>query len=134
MSRIKVMARLDVAEHRTPQDGRATVTIGGTGGTHAGRRIDLRVSTLPSTYGERVVMRLLDPSHSPHLKNFVSLGMPEEIESRYLQQVSNTSGIVLSTGPTGSGKDHHALHRTRVVELKQRGHAGTRLRAQHDDG
>lgn len=104
VSRIKVMARLDVAEHRTPQDGRATVTIGGTGGTQAGRRIDLRVSTLPSTYGERVVMRLLDPSHSPHLKSFASLGMPEEIESRYLQQVSNTSGIVLSTGPTGSGK------------------------------
>lgn len=104
VSRIKVMARLDVAEHRTPQDGRATVTIGGASGTQAGRRIDLRVSTLPSTYGERVVMRLLDPSHSPHLKNFGSLGMPEEIESSYLQQVGNTSGIVLSTGPTGSGK------------------------------
>jgi general secretion pathway protein E len=104
VSRIKVMARLDVAERRAPQDGRATVTIGGAGGAHAGRRVDLRISTLPSTYGERVVLRLLDPSRSPHLLNFAALGMPPEVEHRYLAQVSRTSGIVLSTGPTGSGK------------------------------
>lgn len=104
ISRIKVMARLDVAEHRTPQDGRATVTIGGPGGKQPARHIDLRISTLPSTYGERVVMRLLDPTCSPHLKTFESLGMPEEIQCPYLRQVANTSGIVLSTGPTGSGK------------------------------
>ncbi len=104
VSRIKVMARLDVAERRAPQDGRATVTIGGAGGPQAGRRVDLRISTLPSTYGERVVLRLLDPSRSPHLLNFAALGMPPEVERRYLAQVSRTSGIVLSTGPTGSGK------------------------------
>ncbi len=104
VSRIKVMARLDVAERRAPQDGRATVTIGGSGGAQAGRRVDLRISTLPSTYGERVVLRLLDPSRSPHLLNFAALGMPPEVERRYLAQVSRTSGIVLSTGPTGSGK------------------------------
>lgn len=53
VSRIKVMARLNVAEHRSPQDGRATVTVGGSAGDQAGRRVDLRISTLPSTYGER---------------------------------------------------------------------------------
>jgi general secretion pathway protein E len=104
VSRIKVMARLDVAEHRAPQDGRATVTIGGAGGAQTGRRVDLRISTLPSTYGERVVLRLLDPSRSPHLLNFAALGMPPDVERRYLAQVRKTSGIVLSTGPTGSGK------------------------------
>jgi len=104
VSRIKVMARLDVAERRSPQDGRATVTVGGSGGSQSGRRVDLRISILPSTYGERVVLRLLDPSRSPHLLNFSALGMPTEVERRYLAQVSRTSGIVLSTGPTGSGK------------------------------
>ncbi|MBX3377514.1 MAG: type II/IV secretion system protein [Phycisphaeraceae bacterium] len=104
-SRVKVMARLDVAEQRAPQDGRATVSIGGgdSGGPDS-RRIDLRISSLPSTYGERVVLRLLDPSRSPHLKSFAALGMPELIERRYLAQANRTSGIVLSTGPTGSGK------------------------------
>lgn len=121
VSRIKVMARLDVAEHRAPQDGRATVTVGGgtgVGGVRttgassdaqgsnpsAGRRIDLRVSTLPSTSGERVVLRLLDPARSPHLLNFSALGMPADVEARYKALASRTSGIVLSTGPTGSGK------------------------------
>lgn len=101
-SRVKIMARLDVAEQRAPQDGRATVTIGtGSGGA---RRIDLRVSALPSTYGERIVLRLLDPSRSPHLKSFAALGMSADIERKYLAQANRTSGIVLSTGPTGSGK------------------------------
>ncbi len=103
-SRVKIMARLDVAEQRAPQDGRATVTIGGAGAGVAGRRIDLRVSALPSTYGERIVLRLLDPSRSPHLKSFAALGMSPEIEHKYLAQANRTSGIVLSTGPTGSGK------------------------------
>ncbi len=103
VSRIKVMARLDVAERRAPQDGRASVTIGNAG-TSTGRRIDLRISTLPSTYGERIVLRLLDPSRSPHLLSFAALGMPAEVEARYLAQVNRASGIVLSTGPTGSGK------------------------------
>jgi len=102
-SRVKIMARLDVAEQRAPQDGRATVTIG-TGVNGGARRIDLRVSALPSTYGERIVLRLLDPSRSPHLKSFAALGMSPQIERRYLTQANRTSGIVLSTGPTGSGK------------------------------
>ncbi len=107
VSRIKVMARMDVAEQRAPQDGRATVSIGGSGGkggVHEGRRVDLRISTLPSTYGERVVVRLLDPARSVQLLNLAGLGMPPSVEKPYLAQVSRTSGIVLSTGPTGSGK------------------------------
>ena len=104
VSRIKVMASLDVAEQRAPQDGRASVTLGGSAGSQKGRRVDLRVSTLPSTYGERVVIRILDPGKSPHLLSLTALGMPAVIERHYLSQSSKTSGIVLSTGPTGSGK------------------------------
>lgn len=105
VSRVKVMGRLDVAERRSPQDGRATVNVGASGRSPArGRRIDLRISTLPSTFGERVVVRLLDPSRSPHLTSFAALGMPSRVERRYLAATGRTSGIVLSTGPTGSGK------------------------------
>ena len=104
ISRIKVMASLDVAERRAPQDGRAVVSIGSSNSERAGRRIDLRVSTLPSTFGERVVLRLLDPARSPHLSSFAALGMPGHVERAYLEQILRTSGVVLSTGPTGSGK------------------------------
>lgn len=104
VSRIKVMARLDVAEQRAPQDGRATVTIGGSATDRPGRRVDLRVSVLPSTYGERVVLRLLDPERAARRLSFAALGMPESIQRAYLAQVSRTHGIVLATGPTGSGK------------------------------
>ncbi len=117
ISRIKVMAHLDIADQRSPQDGRATVTIGGAAATSTpttaatpitatttGRRVDLRISTLPSTYGERVVLRILDASKSPHLLSMSALGMPEAIERQYLAAANRASGIVLSTGPTGSGK------------------------------
>lgn len=102
ISRIKIMAQLDIAERRAPQDGRCTVTVGG--GSQAGRSVDLRISTLPSTYGERVVLRLLDTARSAHLSSFEALGMPEAVKQAYLAQVRKTNGIVLSTGPTGSGK------------------------------
>ncbi|MDQ7014621.1 MAG: GspE/PulE family protein [Planctomycetota bacterium] len=98
VSRIKVMGRMDIAERRIPQDGRATVVIG------SGRSIDLRISTLPTSYGERAVVRLLDVGHGPGLDDFASLGMPERVESRFLHCAGRASGIVLVTGPTGSGK------------------------------
>ena len=111
VSRVKVMARMDVAEQRAPQDGRASVSIGsggggggGGGGASSGRRVDLRISTLPNTFGERVVIRLLDPSRSPHMSSLAALGMPEKVNQEYVKQIAKTSGIVLSTGPTGSGK------------------------------
>ncbi|MFG0259319.1 MAG: GspE/PulE family protein [Phycisphaerales bacterium JB041] len=98
VSRIKVMGRMDIAERRIPQDGRATVAIG------SGRSIDLRISTLPTSYGERAVVRLLDVGHGPGLDDFRSLGMPDAVELRFLQAAGRASGIVLVTGPTGSGK------------------------------
>ncbi len=132
VSRIKVMANLDVAEHRAPQDGRATVSMGGSVGTSVGghgvgsvvsgvpKAVDLRISTLPSTFGERVVIRILDASRSPHLSDFAGLGMPTRIEREYLAQVSRPNGIVLSTGPTGSGKTT-TLYATLAWISRQRG-------------
>jgi general secretion pathway protein E len=95
VSRIKVMARLDIAEKRIPQDGRISLRIGG-------REVDVRVSTLPSSNGERVVMRLLDKQAGRlRLEN---LGMDEKTLERLREIVHKPHGIFLVTGPTGSGK------------------------------
>ncbi|MGH7245262.1 MAG: GspE/PulE family protein [Phycisphaerales bacterium] len=114
VSRIKVMAQMDVAERNAPQDGRATVTTGRPGpsgaGTRVGRAIDLRMSTLPTNYGERAVIRLLDNSFadSDHDAGgncvFAALGMPANVRTLLLDKSSRSHGIVLVTGPTGSGK------------------------------
>jgi general secretion pathway protein E len=95
VSRIKVMARLDIAEKRLPQDGRLSLTIGG-------RALDVRVSTLPSQHGERVVMRLLDKTQG-HLE-LDQLGMEPRTLAAFRSALSEPNGIVLVTGPTGSGK------------------------------
>ncbi|MDX1581308.1 MAG: type II secretion system ATPase GspE, partial [Alphaproteobacteria bacterium] len=95
VSRIKVMARLDIAEKRIPQDGRISLTLGG-------RSLDVRVSTLPSKGGERVVMRLLDKSQNQF--RVEDLGMGEALQARYKKALSQPNGIILVTGPTGSGK------------------------------
>ncbi|WP_416885486.1 type II secretion system ATPase GspE [Marinospirillum sp.] len=95
VSRIKVMSHLDIAEKRHPQDGRITLRA-------AGREVDIRVSTLPSIYGERVVMRLLDKNAA--LMGLDDLGMPKPIVSAYRDLLQQPNGIVLITGPTGSGK------------------------------
>ncbi len=98
VSRIKVMGRMDIAEKRIAQDGRATVSIG------SGRTIDLRISTLPTTYGERAVIRLLETESTAHPVDFDALGMDERTRDLFLGRASRSSGIVLVTGPTGSGK------------------------------
>jgi general secretion pathway protein E len=95
VSRIKVMSRLDIAEKRLPQDGRMSLSLGGRG-------VDVRVSTLPSRYGERVVLRLLDKDQG--LRSLDALGMGEEMLTRFKTSLANPNGIVLVTGPTGSGK------------------------------
>ncbi|MEM9939193.1 MAG: type II secretion system ATPase GspE [Pseudomonadota bacterium] len=95
ISRIKVMARLDIAEKRVPQDGRISLSIGG-------RSIDVRVSTLPSRYGERVTMRLLDTRNA--LLGLEELGMDEVTLERVRSVLAQPNGITLVTGPTGSGK------------------------------
>lgn len=95
VSRIKVMAKLDIAEKRIPQDGRISLRL-------AGREVDVRVSTLPSSHGERVVMRLLDKQAGR--LNMTHLGLMEDDYQRLTQLVHRPHGIILVTGPTGSGK------------------------------
>ncbi len=95
VSRIKVMSKLDIAEKRVPQDGRISLKVGG-------REVDIRVSTMPSSGGERVVLRLLDKQAGR--LNLASLGMQADDESRFEQLLHKPHGIILVTGPTGSGK------------------------------
>ncbi len=95
VSRIKVMAKLDIAEKRIPQDGRISLRL-------AGREVDVRVSTLPSSYGERVVMRLLDKQAGR--LNMTHLGLKAPDYDRLKTLVHRPHGIILVTGPTGSGK------------------------------
>ena len=95
VSRIKVMAKLDIAEKRLPQDGRISLKV-------AGRAVDVRVSTLPSGHGERVVLRLLDKQAGR--LDLAHLGMDTERQALMDQIVHRPHGIVLVTGPTGSGK------------------------------
>jgi general secretion pathway protein E len=104
VTRIKVMARMDVAERRAPQDGRATVAIGGNRGRDAAKTIDLRISTLPTAFGERVVVRMLYAEQSSTRASIASLAMPPDVEAEFLDRSGRSSGIVLVTGPTGSGK------------------------------
>jgi general secretion pathway protein E len=94
-SRVKVMARLDIAEKRVPQDGRISLAMGG-------RLVDVRVSTLPSRFGERIVMRLLDKEHAQ--LDLDALGMPEALRERFKKVLRKPNGVILVTGPTGSGK------------------------------
>lgn len=95
ISRIKVMSKLDIAEKRLPQDGRMSVKLGG-------RSIDLRISTMPSSHGERVVMRLLDKDAGQLQVD--DLGMPSGTSAQLDDLIRRPHGIVLVTGPTGSGK------------------------------
>ncbi|MEQ1510379.1 MAG: ATPase, T2SS/T4P/T4SS family [Sphingopyxis sp.] len=95
VSRIKVMARLDIAERRLPQDGRISLTLGG-------RMIDARVSTLPARGGERVVLRLLDSENAGI--SFDELGLTGDADAVLRAALAQPNGIILVTGPTGSGK------------------------------
>jgi general secretion pathway protein E len=95
ISRLKIMAELDIAEKRLPQDGRISLRIGT-------RAVDVRVSTLPSAHGERAVLRLLDKSESK--LNLESVGMTGDTLRRFEQLITQPHGIILVTGPTGSGK------------------------------
>ena len=105
VSRIKVMSKLDIAEKRLPQDGRISLRV-------AEHPVDVRVSTLPTQHGERVVMRLLD-KQSARL-NLEVLGMPADILKTFETLINKPNGILLVTGPTGSGKTttlYSGLHR-----------------------
>jgi type IV pilus assembly protein PilB len=95
ISRLKIMADINIAERRVPQDGRVTATIGGKG-------VDLRVATLPTVYGEKVVMRILDKSRA--VLTLDDLGFLPETRKRYESSFTKPYGTILVTGPTGSGK------------------------------
>ncbi len=95
ISRIKIMANLNIAEKRIPQDGRIDIRV-------AGKSIDIRVSILPVNFGERVVMRLLDKSRS--FSKLEDLGMSERDYKLLIESIAKPNGIIYVTGPTGSGK------------------------------
>ncbi|WP_283639115.1 GspE/PulE family protein [Marinovum algicola] len=94
-SRLKIMGKLDIAEKRLPQDGRVSLKVGG-------YALDVRISTLPSQYGERVVLRLLDRGQTR--LGIPALGLSEDDRARFERMLSSPEGLVLVTGPTGSGK------------------------------
>ena len=95
VSRIKVMAKLDIAEKRIPQDGRIAITL-------SGRAVDMRISIIPSANGEKVVLRLLDKQVGR--LQLESLGMDDETYNQIIELIKKPHGIILVTGPTGSGK------------------------------
>lgn len=94
-SRLKVMTELDIANRHAPQDGHTTVRIGN-------RKIDIRLSVIPTVFGERVVLRLLDQSQTR--LSLDEVGMTREMQGRFVELVSRNTGMILVTGPTGSGK------------------------------
>ncbi len=93
--RLKLMSGLNISEKRLPQDGRFSIRV-------KGKSLDIRLSTLPVTHGESIVMRLLD--HSQGLLNLDKLGIPEGLLTRFKSYIKNPHGLILVTGPTGSGK------------------------------
>lgn len=93
--RLKIMSNLDISERRLPQDGRFNLRI-------KNRSVDIRISTLPVQYGESVVMRLLDQSSG--IVSLDQLGMPDEVRNRFEVAIERPSGLIIVTGPTGSGK------------------------------
>ena len=95
LSRVKVLGKMNIAEKRLPQDGRATVQLGD-------RTVDLRIASLPTSHNERIVIRLLDKS--ARLYTLAELGMPAHDFTRFRQLISRDHGMILVTGPTGSGK------------------------------
>ena len=112
ISRVKIMAALDIAERRLPQDGRIKLRV-------QGKEIDLRVSTVPTMHGESVVMRILDKGGVP--LDFASLGFEGKALERFLHCLDQVHGILLVTGPTGSGKTttlYTALDRLNTPEVK----------------
>jgi general secretion pathway protein E len=113
ISRIKLMAKLNIAERRLPQDGRIKLKV-------LGREIDLRISTLPTMYGESVVMRILDKSNTS-LMDLRLIGFPEDLYTKVCDMTSKPHGIFLVTGPTGSGKTttlYSAMKRINIPDRK----------------
>ncbi|MDD5706783.1 MAG: ATPase, T2SS/T4P/T4SS family [Kiritimatiellae bacterium] len=112
ISRVKVLSNLNIAERRVPQDGRISITV-------AGRPVDLRVSCLPTQFGESVVLRVLD--RSVVALDIESLGFPEDILDNLTMDIEKPNGIIIVTGPTGSGKTttlYSCLKRINTIDSK----------------
>ncbi len=112
ISRLKVISGLNIAERRLPQDGRIKLTI-------ANRPVDFRVSTLPTQFGESVVLRILDQTTVQ--LDLENIGMPDDIYETFVYDISKPNGIIIVTGPTGSGKTttlYAALKRLNTIEEK----------------
>src|SRR5487761_1916628 len=112
VQRVKLMSGLDISEKRLPQDGRFNVRIGD-------KRVDVRISTMPTQYGESVAMRLL--TRSTGVQGLDGLGMPSQLLSRLQQIIRRSTGMVLVTGPTGSGKTttlYAALNEVNTIDKK----------------
>ncbi|MBN1522509.1 MAG: Flp pilus assembly complex ATPase component TadA [Candidatus Aureabacteria bacterium] len=110
ISRVKIMANMNIAEKRTPQDGRASVTV-------EGREIDLRISTIPTAFGENMVLRLLDKTQL--ILPLEKLGFTKTEEDFYKESIQKSNGLILVTGPTGSGKTttlYSTLNRIKSIE------------------
>ncbi|WP_329742261.1 type II secretion system ATPase GspE [Dyella sp. A6] len=112
ISRVKIMAKLNIAERRLPQDGRIQLRV-------QGKELDLRVSTVPTSFGESVVMRILD--RESVVFDFATLGFTERFQSRFVEVLERPHGILLVTGPTGSGKTttlYTALSKINTPDVK----------------
>jgi type IV pilus assembly protein PilB len=108
---MKILADLDLAETHIPQDGRANVVVGG-------RQVNLRVSSLPTSFGENVVARILDPS--AQIVTLPSIGFAPDVEQSFREAINRPYGVVLVTGPTGSGKTttlYAVLHEVSTLEV-----------------
>ena len=106
ISRIKIMGHMDISEHKIPLDGRANVKV-------KNKDVDLRINSLPTIYGEKIVIRLLDKTSQ--LKNKESIGMTAEDMEKYMRLISAHAGVILIVGPTGSGKS--STMQTMIQEL-----------------
>ncbi|MDQ8201937.1 GspE/PulE family protein [Pelagicoccus sp. SDUM812003] len=112
ISRVKVIGALNIAERRVPQDGKVRLVV-------SGRHVDLRISTLPTQFGESVVLRVLDQSATS--LDLMTLGMPDDVREAVELSIARPNGIFISTGPTGSGKTttlYSCLKRLNLVESK----------------
>ena len=113
LSRLKIMADLDIAERRVPQDGRIGLMVGG-------KPIDMRVACLPTVYGEKIVIRLLDRSNV--MLRLEDLGFAEKALARYRKSFTKPYGAILVTGPTGSGKSTTLYATLNILNIAREEH------------
>ena len=118
ISRVKIMGRMDIAERRLPQDGGTTIKVGES-------EVDLRISSIPTSEGERIVMRLLDRSGRRYLME--EIGFDEHELDKFKKLIVASHGIILVTGPTGSGKTTTLYAALSTIDAKEKNVTGAHL-------